>query len=255
MLQQSFIFLKGISQRTEQKLWTSGVSDWHSFLRSKEITGISPARKIFYDSELVKASEAVRENNSSFFAEKLPPGEMWRLYDFFSEEACFLDIETTGYYGDITVVGLYDGLDTKIFVKGFNLDPRQLREELGKYKLLVTFNGSSFDLPVIERFAKDVVPGIPHLDLRHTCSKLGLVGGLKKIEHDLGIKRQEDVQQMSGSEAVYLWNMWISTREQKYLDLLVKYNEEDIINLKPIAQYCYTGLKHKVYNAQRTENS
>ena len=247
MIQNSFIFLDKISSKTEERLWEQGIVNWNIFLRQHGIEGISPSRKLFYDTQLLKAREELFRNNAPFFAKILPSGEVWRLYDFFSEEACFLDIETSGYYGDITVVGLYDGFETKMFVKGFNLDLKRLAEVLKNYKMIVTFNGSSFDLPVIERYCKNTIPGIPHLDLRHACSKLGLTGGLKKIERDLGIKRDESVNEMSGSEAVYLWNMWIATKNQKYLDLLIKYNEEDIMNLKPIADYCYKHLKHKVY--------
>ena len=50
---------------------------------------------------------------------------MWRLYEFFKEDAVFLDIETTGLSKnsyDITVFGLYDGINTKIMIKGINLD-------------------------------------------------------------------------------------------------------------------------------------
>lgn len=247
MIQNSFIFLDKISTKTEEKLWQQGITDWYAFLRSSQIPGITPARKIFFNEKLQQAREALQKQNAAFFAQHFPRSEIWRLYEHFSDEACFLDIETSGYYGDITVVGLYDGFQTKTFVKGFNLDMRHLKTELDKYKLLVTFNGSSFDLPVIERYCKETIPNIPHLDLRHVCSKLGLTGGLKKIERKLGILRDESVNDMSGAEAVYLWNMWKSTKEQKYLDLLVKYNEEDIINLKPIANYCYKYLRHQVY--------
>ena len=254
MIKKSFIFLDKVGSRTEQKLWESGVTDWKDFLRNDSVPGFSRARKMFHNAQIVKAHEALQNNDHRFFSKHFPRGEMWRVYDFFSEETCFLDIETSGYYGDVTVVGMYDGNDTKIMVKGVNLDGNKLKEELARYKLLVTFNGSSFDLPVLEKYYPGCIPDVPHLDLRHACRKLNLVGGLKKIEKELGIKRGDDVQNMDGSEAVYLWNMWRSTGEQKYIDLLVKYNEEDIINLKPIAEYCYTRLKSKVFNACRGPN-
>ena len=253
MIKNSFIFLPGISHATEQKLWKAGVHDWRTFLRKDSVPGVSRARKGFYNNQLVKASEALLDNDIHSISQRFPSNEMWRFYKHLDEDACFLDIETSGYYGDVTVVGAYDGFDTKMFVKGFNLDTNALKQVLSQYKLLVTFNGSSFDLPVLERYHKGCVPTIPHLDLRHACSKLGLVGGLKKIEKTLGIKRGDEVSEMDGSEAVYLWNMWKSTKDQKYLDLLVKYNEEDIINLKPIAEHCYKNLKDKVFKCHFVE--
>ena len=53
----------------------------------------------------------------------IPQSEHWRLYDWFREQAVFLDIETTGLGRDssITVVGLSDGYETKTMIKGINL--------------------------------------------------------------------------------------------------------------------------------------
>ena len=98
----------------------------------------------------------------------LPKNEHWRLYDFFKEEAVFLDIETNGLSNSnyITVVGLFNGVDTKIMVRGINLDFNALKQELKKYKLIVSFNGSVFDMPFIEKRYPGVLPQIPHFDLR-----------------------------------------------------------------------------------------
>jgi len=49
-------------------------------------------------------------------------------------------------------------------------------------------------------------------------------------------------------EAVYLWHQFKSTGNKKYLDLLVKYNEEDIVNLKPLAEYAIPELWNKIRN-------
>ena len=56
-----------------------------------------------------------------------------------------------------------------------------LSQELKKYKLIVTFNGSVFDLPLLKRHFSDIIPDIPHIDLRFLCAKLGLKGSLKDI--------------------------------------------------------------------------
>ncbi len=252
MITNSFIFLPGIAKKREELIWKQGVTDWNSFIEKKNINTISTQRKQFYNNFLEKTKTHLINGNSKHFSTLLPNGEKWRLYNHFKDNVCFLDIETSGYYGDITVLGLYDGYETKTMVKGFNLDPQTIKKELSKFDLIVTFNGSSFDLPVINRYYPNTIPDIPHIDLRHCCSKLNLVGGLKKIEKQLNISRADEVQDLDGSEAVYLWQRWKSTGDKKHLNLLVQYNEEDIINLKPLAEYTYKHLsakiKHNIYN-------
>lgn len=122
----------------------------------------------------------------------MPKSEYWRLYDFFKEDAVFLDIETTGLdpkNNDITLIGLFDGINTKTMVKGINFDLKGLKNELSKYKLIVTFNGSSFDIPFISKLYPNLLPNIPNFDLKSITNKLNLTGGLKEIEKKLGIKR------------------------------------------------------------------
>ena len=58
--------------------------------------------------------------------------EQWRLYEFFKEECVYLDIETNGIaeHAYITVIGLFDGYDTKLMIK----DIRHLVLKLKKRK-------------------------------------------------------------------------------------------------------------------------
>ncbi|MBI2147451.1 ribonuclease H-like domain-containing protein [Candidatus Woesearchaeota archaeon] len=235
MIRNSFIFLDQISTGREQAIWSQGIDDWDDFLRSKEVSSIAPWRKGHYDRQLQQAWQQLDQHNASYFARTIPAGETWRLYPAFKNNVCFLDIETTGYYGDITVIGLYDGEETKTLVRGFNLDKETLQKALENVELLVTFNGSSFDLPVIQRYFGSSLPVVPHIDLRHVCAKVGLRGGLKKIEGTVGITRPEEVQGVTGYDAVLLWQRWNATGKREHLDKLVQYNTEDIINLEPIA--------------------
>jgi len=236
MIESSFIILDKVSHKTEQFIWDSGITDWNKFIEAKEVPKISQFRKFNCDRFLKKAKTELYSQNSEFFKSCLPNSEVWRLYNFFKEDVVYLDIETTGYYGDITVVGLYNGLNTKIMVKGINLNPEALKQYLKQFKLLVTFNGLSFDVPVLEKYFPGVIPKIPHLDLRYAAKKVGLEGGLKNIEKILGIQRPEELNEMHGSDAIYLWNMFKSTGNRDYLQKLIMYNEEDIINLKKISE-------------------
>ena len=179
----------------------------------------------------------------------MPQSEMWRLYDFFKEDAVFLDIETTGLSksnDDITVFGLYDGINTKIMIKGINLDYNALKKELQKYKLIVTFNGASFDLPFIEKRYPNLLPKIPNFDVKSVTDRLELRGGLKNIEKMLGIKRNPIIEKFYGGDALTLWRMYRATGDDYYLNLLVEYNEYDIVNLKIIAEHCVKKMKKRV---------
>ena len=150
--------------------------------------------------------------NSSYFIGLLPQSEMWRLYDFFREDAVFLDIEATGIYekDDFFMIGLYDGINTKITLKN-NFDYKKLKNELMKYKLIVSFNGSSFDAPFLNKRYPGLLPKIPHFDVKSIAGRIGLSGGLKEIEK-----------------------------------LLVEYNEDDVINLKKVADFSTKKLKESI---------
>ncbi len=234
MLTESFVLLPSVGYRTEQKIWSQNIHSWDNFMGAVKVKGLSAARKDNYDWQLREAKDRLREQNAEFFAKKVPFSDQWRLYNEFKDEAVYLDIETNGYYSGITVIGLSDGIDSKTFVRGFNLDRSLIMKELEKYKMVVTFNGASFDLPVIERFF-NIRTKVPHVDLRFVCQKAGFTGGLKSIEKQFNIKRRAEVEGISGEDAVYLWEMWKSTGDRDYLNKLVMYNEEDILNLRPLA--------------------
>jgi uncharacterized protein len=246
VIQNTFLFLERVKRGLEQNLWEQGIHNWDSFLKSKKIGGISVQRKLYYDRKITEARNALYNLDSLYFKRALPQSEYFRLYDFFREETVFLDIETTGLdfrTNDITIIGLFDGLTTKTMIKGINFNLRELRKELLKYKLIVTFNGSSFDIPFIKKLYPNLLPDIPNFDLKTATNRLGLNGGLKNIEKKLGIKREKLVENIHGGDALTLWKMYRSTGDDYYLKLLVEYNEEDIINLKTLAEYCVEKLK------------
>ena len=256
MIRKSFIFLEGISKKTEKNIWKQGISSWDSFIKSKKIKGISKKRKLLYDRQIIQARRNLYRMNSSHFIGKLPSTETWRLYNFFRDEAVFLDIETSnvGEKGYITVIGLFDGINTKIMIKDINLDFALLKKELSKYKLIITFNGSSFDLPFIAKRHK-ILPNIPHIDLRHLCAACCLTGGLKDIEKKLGIKRNRIIDNMYGGDIIALWKIFKTTGDKYYLNLLVEYNEEDIINLKKIMEHCYfLCLRKSFFNSSSNDS-
>jgi len=257
MIQQSFIFLEKIGETLEKNIWEQGIDSWESFIKAKRIKGISKLRKSYYNRQLTKASSALYNFNSRYFIGLLPQAENWRLYDFFKDDTVFLDIETSGVgsYDDITVIGLFDGIETKTMIKGINLDYHSLRKELKKYKLIVTFNGSTFDVPFINKRYPDLLPNVPNFDLRVACSRVGLTGGLKEIEKILGIKRNEIIEKMYGGDVLLLWKMFRASGDDDYLKLLVEYNEDDVFNLKKIADHVCDKLKKKTLSFEKEKPS
>lgn len=235
MIRNSFIFLDKIRHKTEQKIWKQGIRCWNDFLDAENVKGLSKKRKNKFDLQILEARRKLLQDDAEYFAKLFPSNEHWRLYEQFKDEAIFLDIE-----GNVSVIGLFDGYDTQTMVRGFNFDKRLLQKMISKYKLLITFNGSSFDLPAIKRYF-DFDFKIPHVDLRFVCQKIGLTGGLEQIERRLGVKRADETFK-DEIDIAFLWRRWWMTGDRKYIDLLVKYNEEDIVNLKPIAEYAVNKL-------------
>lgn len=255
MIRNSFVILDKLGLKSEKNLWNHGIINWEDFIFARKIKGISQLKRIYYQRMLAKAKRALYSFNSAFFNRRLPSTETWRLYEFFREDAVFIDIEVSGVtkHDNITVVGLFDGIETKTMIRGINLNLKALKKELKHYKLLISFNGSSFDIPYIRKRWPDLLPNVPHIDLRHMCSRIGLKGGLKDIEKKLGIKRQSEiVERIYGGDPFRLWRMYRGSGDDYYLNLLVSYNEEDVINLKPIADYCYNKLKEVCENEFRT---
>ncbi len=250
MIRNTFTLLKGIGPTRESALWRSGIESWEEFLREKSIRGISPDRKETMDSELMLAHDKLREGSPAFFAERIRRREHWRCFKELGSSVAYLDIETTGLsrYSPITVVGVSDGKRMHSLVKGRDLTHSNLKSILSAATMIVTFNGSSFDLPIIEQNFPGAVPRVPHLDLRTSMRRLGHSGGLKNIERELGIERDRRVEYMTGEDAVYLWRLWEKHGKRNALDLLLEYNAEDCMNLRTLAEYSYSGLKRRTFD-------
>jgi uncharacterized protein YprB with RNaseH-like and TPR domain len=250
MITHSFIFLDMINAKTEKSIWKQGIRSWDDFISRKKIKGISAIRKIYYDRQILEAKRNLYNSDSGYFYERIPLSETWRLYEFFRENAVFLDIETSGVtkHDDVVVVGLFDGLNTKTMIKGINLNLFGLKQELSKYCLIVTFNGATFDIPFLKKRYPGLIPKIPIFDVRTTCARVGLNGGLKEIEKKLGIRRNKIIEKFYGGDPLCLWKMYRATGDEYYLNLLIEYNEGDTMNLQRIADYTVQKLKSILYD-------
>ena len=248
MLQKTFRHTDGISIDTEKLLWENGIDSWEEFLIKETNLDILPQSKINkIKSELFFSKEQLENGNIKYFSDKLDSKEHWRLSNHW--KICFLDIETTGlsrWTDDITMIGIYDGENPKIYIKDHNLD--DVKEYLKQFDIVVTFNGKQFDIPFIEyKFGEKY--DFVHLDLRFMLKEFGLSGGLKKIEKDLGISRSDMVADVDGREAVRLWRRY-KNGDEEALKILKMYNIEDIVNLKHLLEWY---IDKKVNGLQRNQ--
>lgn len=141
----------------------------------------------------------------------------------------YLDIETA-FDGAISVIGIYRPDCGAIQLIGDGVRDTTLYDALEGVNTLVTFNGSSFDLPVIrKRLLVDLRRDFDHCDLMHICRRRGLCGGLKVVEERLGIGRI--THGLSGRDALYLWDRYEKQGDRSALRTLLTYNYEDVINL------------------------
>lgn len=241
LLRNTFVHLPGIGYATERRLWASGLATWDDVLDADDIpVGATRARRL--REGLGASQRALEDGDHRFFRRRLPPREAWRAYGEFRDTMAFLDIETTGMEADrdaITLVGLYDGRETRAY---FDDALAELPHDLDRYRLLVTFNGSSFDLPFLRRTFPDLRLHQIHVDLRYVYHRLGMKGGLKAIERRLRIGRSPETQDLRGWDAVYLWRRH-QTGDDEALELLLRYNGEDVQNLEPLLDIAYDALQ------------
>jgi uncharacterized protein YprB with RNaseH-like and TPR domain len=246
MIENTFMMLNGVGEKLERRLWRSGVLTWSDFMNSEAVNFVSPGRKRQLDAELTRAGKNLKLENSAYFGRALGRRDHWRLFNRFREGAVYLDIETNGlpagHGGYVTMVGIYDSAGFRALVRGRDLEVNNLMRELGGCKCMVTFFGSSFDIPFLEKTMPGFSMDAPHCDLCFSARRLGMTGGLKAIERRMGIIRDAETEGMDGYAAVLLWKRVLGGSREA-MDLLVKYNMEDTVNLKRIAETIYAGLR------------
>lgn len=154
----------------------------------------------------------------------------------------YLDIETTGlsrYYNYITLIGIYrcKGTDSELIqLIGEQITRDNFLTALEGVNTIYTYNGSRFDIPFINRHLKvNLEARIYHHDLMYDCWRNNLYGGFKAVERKLGIYRE--LQDVDGFEATLLWQRYKEFGDQGSLHRLLKYNEEDVVNLKTLRKY------------------
>lgn len=237
MIRSTFQLTPGIGPYRERQLWASGVRRWGDFPAGPEVA-VSAKLDGRLRAALDQANEALEAGDADRLAAMMPRRERWRLYAAFAEDAAFLDIETDG--GDlVTAIGVLDRAGPRIFLRGRDLDG--FPEAARGWKVLVTFNGLAFDVPILRRAFPGFRPPEAHVDLRHLWARLGHQGGLKLLERAAGVGRPDHLDGVDGWEAVRLWQRHRSG-DRGALRTLAEYNLYDAVNLKGLMTLGYNRM-------------
>ena len=143
-------------------------------------------------------------------------------------EVLFLDIETTGlsrFYDQITVIGYEINGEYAAWIAGD--DPSDFLATMGRARSIITFNGSTFDLPFLDDAFREIRWPSHHVDLRYACRRIGLTGGQKAIESCLGIECRDEIGDVDGAMAVILWHRYLRG-DRGSLAKLIAYNRADV---------------------------
>ncbi len=244
MIRRRFGIFPGVGPRAERQIAQAGLGDWNAFTRDPAASGL-PARLQANLQEAIGVwSNALEQGDPAFFARNLARKHHWMLYERFAGRICYLDIETTGLSPRsdvVTMVGLYDGRRFTCLVRDQDLTVENLAACLADCRMLVTYYGSSFDLSFLRRGFPRIDWDLPHFDLCFAGKRVGLTGGLKSIERQLGIVRDPSLVEVDGFEAVRLWHAH-RRGDTAALPRLRAYNEADTVNLERIASTIYQRL-------------
>jgi len=250
MLTETFLHLPGIGRGKERRLWKAGATTWETVAGHRH--GVIHGLPLPSSDLLRQCLEDVREGRYERTAAALPGGEHWRALCTGSPEGSrplrwlALDIETTGlsaYDNRTTVVGVCGhatGFEPVGLVASDDDFPGRLPEYLAGSDVLITFNGRSFDVPFLARdLAREFLIFPPfHVDLMLVLRRLGERGGLKKIQHRLGMRRDEGLQEVDGFMAVKLWQEHLRGT-QGARKTIVRYCLEDVVVLLDLARLAY----------------
>ena len=166
-----------------------------------------------------------------------------------AERVLYLDTETTGFAGAGTVafligMGWLEGDEFVVrqaFMRDYPEEPAQLAlfaEKLADAECIVTFNGKTFDIPILrDRFLmarmRDRWREKPHLDLLHAARRtwklrLGKCD-LGTLEREiLGFAREDDIP---GAEAPERYFKYLKTGDFALIEPVMRHNAEDVVSL------------------------
>ncbi len=170
--------------------------------------------------------------------------------DLHPEDLVFVDTETTGLRGGAGTIAFLVGVgrfEDDMFVvrqylmRDYDEEPFVLQpvlEALNSATAVVTFNGASFDLPLLDsRLVMNRMPKrnaeTPHLDLLHIARRVYKLRlsrcSLTRLESEVfGTPRADD---LPGSEVPQRFFEYLQCKDEALLDDILRHNAQDIVSL------------------------
>jgi hypothetical protein len=244
MIESSFQLTPGLGPKRERELWRAGVARWAD-LPPPAQASLSSKTDQALRAAIDDARAALAAGDADRVAALLPAREHWRLFGAFGDDAAYLDIEISddvvGHAG-ISAIGVLDRHGPRLFLGGRDLDDFPAAAQ--RWPLLVTFNGGSFDLPILRRAFPAWRPPVGHVDLRHVLARLGLHGGLKAIERRLPLLHLARPPHLASIDGWDTASMFRRGRDgdRAAMRRFAEYNLYDTVNLRTLMAWAYNAL-------------
>lgn len=184
-------------------------------------------------------------------------GKSWEI-----SRVLFLDTETTGLSGGAGTVAFEIGIGfieqrgmviRQYIMRDYSEEAAMLTEIaslLQRFDTVVTFNGKSFDLPLLEsRFVMNririQITQMPHLDLLHAARRVYKLRlkrcNLASLEEAvLGQQRDDD---LPGAQVPQRYFDYIKTREFSLLEDVLRHNLDDVKSLAALTGHLCTVFR------------
>lgn len=239
LLYYSFSQIRGISEKLEKEHWAKGET-------LGDLVKNTYIQQTLFDGEQNQGNNGVQslrflqQKDATYFCNNLNRKFFYRIAYSFPQDVMFLDIETTGLsmcYHYITCVGWILNKKYGCWIQG--RDPNVFLDAFRSSKLIVTFNGTMFDCKFLDHaFDTNEFSKKANLDLMYLCRRMGLVGGQKQIEHQIGFLRPQLLKETDGKEAIALWYSFLFGKHSA-LKQLIRYNFYDVLGMTYILDWIF----------------
>ena len=166
------------------------------------------------------------------------------------EDVLFLDTETTGLSGGVGTIAFQIGLGyfsrvgfvvEQYLMHDYPQEPemlRQLAARMQRFPIICTFNGKTFDVPllrnrfIMNRMSDDCIPAT-HADVLYPARRLWKLRlgqcTLGNLENQLlGVEREDD---LPGAMVPQAYFQYLKDRDFSQMEKVLEHNRQDIVSL------------------------